>query len=268
MIRRRGGRGVFGRQGNDVARDGRWSRVRTPWVEGLEDRRLLATITWVGPNGGDWDTASNWSPAQVPTSADSAVVTPSSAETILHGMNSSDAVLSLTTNSDATLTLTDGSISIGVLGATIGGPVTVESGASLNVGAGASVTIQAGQTLTDNGALTFAADDTVSMGSCCYSQTIAIGGTLTAVGTTFTGGGGQISVNTGGELIASDSTFSIAQLSLANSSVLDAGDLTGDVFNMPISVPYNDVQYLGGNASFNQININAGTLTGGCSTWT
>ena len=42
--------------------------------------------------------------------------------------------------------------------------------------------------------------------------------------------------------------------------MLNSGDLTGDTFNMPISVPYGDVQYLGDNASFQQIKINAGTL--------
>ena len=40
--------------------------------------------------------------------------------------------------------------------------------------------------------------------------------------------------------------------------MLRSGDLTGDTFNMPIYVPYNDVQYLGGNASFSDIDINAG----------
>ena len=32
---------------------------------------------------------------------------------------------------------------------------------------------------------------------------------------------------------------------------------------MPIYVPYGDVQYLGNNAKFQQININAGTLASG-----
>ena len=34
-------------------------------------------------------------------------------------------------------------------------------------------------------------------------------------------------------------------------------DLTGDAFNLPIFVPYGDVQYLAGNASFHDIDINA-----------
>ena len=53
------------------------------------------------------------------------------------------------------------------------------------------------------------------------------------------------------------------QLSLDNNSMLNSTDLTGDVFNMPIYVPYNDVQYLGNNATFNDVDINAGTLPSG-----
>ena len=45
--------------------------------------------------------------------------------------------------------------------------------------------------------------------------------------------------------------------------MLNSGDLTGDTFNVPIYVPYNDIQYLGGNANFNDIEINAGSLSSG-----
>ena len=39
--------------------------------------------------------------------------------------------------------------------------------------------------------------------------------------------------------------------------------MTGDVFNTPVYVPYGDIQYLGDNASFELIWINAGTLASG-----
>ena len=42
-----------------------------------------------------------------------------------------------------------------------------------------------------------------------------------------------------------------------------SGDLTGDTFNMPVYVPYGDVQYLADNAKFQQIDINAATLPAG-----
>jgi hypothetical protein len=245
----------------------RWARVATPWVEGLESRRLLATITWnttAAPTGGEWNDASNWNGGVIPASGDTAVISGLTSPGIVTLTGASDSVSSLTTDSSVNLEVITGSLALGAgSSSTFGGPATVVQGASLTVGAGANVTIAAGQTLTDNGALTFAAGDTVSMGAGCCTQTIAVDGTLTAADTTFTGGNGQITVGSGGNLMASGSTFSITQLSLANSSVLNAGDLTGDAFNMPIDVPYNDVQYLGGNANFNQVNINAGTITGG-----
>ena len=45
--------------------------------------------------------------------------------------------------------------------------------------------------------------------------------------------------------------------------MLNSGDWTGDVFNMPIYVPYSDVPYLSNNASFEDIDINAGTIASG-----
>ena len=45
--------------------------------------------------------------------------------------------------------------------------------------------------------------------------------------------------------------------------MLKSGDLTGDTFNMPISVPYNDVPLLSNNTTFQDVDINAGTLASG-----
>ncbi|MFI5461718.1 MAG: hypothetical protein ACHRXM_40555, partial [Isosphaerales bacterium] len=46
---------------------------RPQWVH-LEERTLLATVTWINPAGGDWDTAANWSSNAVPGSIDDAVI--------------------------------------------------------------------------------------------------------------------------------------------------------------------------------------------------
>jgi hypothetical protein len=35
-------------------------------LEALEDRAVPATVTWVNPAGGDWDTPSDWSTGQLP----------------------------------------------------------------------------------------------------------------------------------------------------------------------------------------------------------
>ena len=42
-----------------------------------------------------------------------------------------------------------------------------------------------------------------------------------------------------------------------------SGSLAGQSFNTPLSVPYGDVQYLGGNASFQDIDIIADTIPSG-----
>ena len=92
----------------------------------------------------------------------------------------------------------------------------------MNFGAVESVSISGGQTLTDDGTVSFAAGDTVSMNTCC-SQEIAVVGTLTANDTTFTGNDGNITVNPGGVFTP-----------------------TGSTFNVPLFVQYNDVAVPGG----------------------
>ena len=219
---------------------------------------MLSTVNWIGPDGGNWDTPANWSPAGIPNSTENVVINPASAETIVHGTNQSDSVLSLTTNSNATLKITAGSLSLGAGSSTFGGPVTVVAGAKLSVAAGASVLIQGGN-LTDGGILDFASDDKVSINGAI----IAVNGTMsTTTNDSFTniGGGSYIAVNSGGELAASNTTFTLALLSLDNNSKLKATDLTGDVFDTPVSLPYNDVQYLANNATFDDVEINPGTL--------
>jgi hypothetical protein len=249
----------------------RRSKGLSPRIEGLEDRVVLSAVTWVGPNGGDWDTAANWSPAGVPNSSDAVVITPSSAETILHGVNQSDSVLSLTTNSNATLELTKGSLNIGASSSTFGGPVTVGQGAALSVGAGASVIIGGGQSLVDNGTVNLRSNDTLGLARAYNAATqVVVNGTLNASGDSFAYNGGNpgyasafMVVNSGGHLVASNSSFGLDYLSLAGDSVFKAGDLTGDTFNLPIYVPYTDVQYLANNASFEAIEIEPASLPSG-----
>ena len=140
------------------------------------------------------------------------------------------------------------------------------AGATLTSGAGASVLLTDGQTITDNGTLTFATGDTMGFDSYYGASQIVVNGTMTATGDTFAtldGSGASIQVESGGHLTAASSTFNINQLSLDNASVYGNGDLTGDTFNLPIYVPYGDVQYLAGNVKFEQVYINANTLPAG-----
>ena len=126
------------------------------------------------------------------------------------------------------------------------GNFTVALGATLNVGTDVPVQMPAGVTLTDNGTLSFGDGDTVTMGAgCCVATAeIAVSGTMNTTGTTFadTGDGGSIVVSSGGMITPTDSTF-----------------------GMPLFVPYNDVAVLaaGNNVSFNQIEIDSGTMPSG-----
>ena len=73
----------------------RWLRF-----EPLEDRRLLSVIAWDtadDPNGGDWDTASNWVGGQVPGPSDAVQIgTLNPGASVTHASAVADSVYSLT----------------------------------------------------------------------------------------------------------------------------------------------------------------------------
>ncbi len=159
------------------------------------------------------------------------------------------------------------------------GNFTINQGATLSVGANVPVLIgpapyEGTQTIADNGTLTFAASDVVTLNSIAYESEALIlvgsGGLLTASGATFntsTSGNSQIVVASGGHLQASNSTFNINQVNLNIGAVLNAGDLVGNAFNVPLYIPAIDVQYLSGtgnnNLQFQAIDIQPDTLTNG-----
>ncbi|MEO1257372.1 MAG: T9SS type A sorting domain-containing protein [Bacteroidota bacterium] len=65
---------------------------------------IAANITWTGTTDTDWNTASNWSPAQVPTSSD-IVTIPNVTNDPIISANDAEAI-SVTVNSGAVLTIT------------------------------------------------------------------------------------------------------------------------------------------------------------------
>jgi hypothetical protein len=58
-------------------------RVFRTLVSQLEDRTLLATVTWAGDVRGDWDDAAMWTGGAIPGPADDAVI-PFSDITVTH----------------------------------------------------------------------------------------------------------------------------------------------------------------------------------------
>jgi hypothetical protein len=78
-------------------------------------------ITWISPNGGDWDTGSNWSSGQVPGAGDNVVI-PAINGTVTHMLTVADSALTVT--SAANVVLSGGSL-------TVGGALSVSSGNTL-----------------------------------------------------------------------------------------------------------------------------------------
>ena len=164
------------------------------------------------------------------------------------------------------------------------GNFTVQPGATLSVSASASVTIgppsaaNTYTTLTDNGTVSFASGDTVGL-YCSYNGNygyvygaqivVGNGGLLQATGTAFNSPGSDgigytyITVNGGGHLQASSSTFAVGYVDLVDGVVCNAGDLTGDGFDSPLYIPAIDVQYLANNLRFQAINVQADTIVSG-----
>jgi len=155
------------------------------------------------------------------------------------------------------------------------GGFTVAVGATLNVGANVAVLLQASQTLTVNGTMTLASGDTLTLSSNYNGGTqVVVNGTLAATGATVNQAGAgytpiTLTVNSGGHLIASGSTFALTQMTLNPGSVFNPGDLANDAFNLPLYLPAADVALLsaagGGsdNKTFQDIDIPGGTLASG-----
>ncbi|MGO9469242.1 MAG: hypothetical protein ACLQVF_34380, partial [Isosphaeraceae bacterium] len=121
-------------------RNGRRARLSSPWLEWLERRVVLSSISWINPNGGDWDTPANWSNDEVPMAADDVTITIAVSNPITHDAVNADSVDSVT--SDDPIVLAAGSLSIAsastfsstvtLSGGTLaGGPITMTDGATI-----------------------------------------------------------------------------------------------------------------------------------------
>ncbi len=136
-----------------------------PAVNRLEERTLLAKVTWIDPASGDWDTASNWSTGAVPGPSDDVVIA-TSGITVTHSGSDGDAIGSLTISaSDATLSLSNGSLAITV-SSSISGGLTISGG-----------TLSTSATLTIGGATNWGA------GTITGHGTVICDGGLTLLGT-------------------------------------------------------------------------------------
>ena len=159
-----------------------WARHR-PWLEVLEDRTLLAgSVSWINPNGGDWEIGSNWSDGIVPTSFEDANITIPVSNPIT--LSEADQVDSLNTDD----------------------PIVLGPGSSLSIvrtaGLSASMTLQGG---TIEGGTISATDGAtlVSNGGTLSGVTVVNTLDITGSSTTVTGGltlnGGTIELGSSGD---------------------------------------------------------------------
>ena len=147
----------------------------------------MATITWTGAAGdGNYDNPANWSPQQVPTATDTAVINTAAKTTITISQN--DAVQALSLNKNVTL--------------------AVSTGDSLTIGNAGT----ASSTLTNAG--------TISLNSSYYDSDLIIGGPKV----TLTGGGSIVmgNQNDSNRIIAATAGN---QLINVNNTIVGAGTI-------------------------------------------
>jgi hypothetical protein len=214
----------------------------------LEDRLAPAAVSWTGGAGTlNWGDGPNWSNGAVPTRFDDVTIHHAVSGSISIGAQAY-AAHSLTDNSANLVIAAGGSLEL-VAASSLSHDLTVNSGASLIVDASASLTLAEGHNLQDNGTVSFASGDSVSLQGGFFGST-------------------SFNVGSGGRLLANSTTFSdngdaYSQLYLDNGNQLQAGDLTGNAFDLPLYLPAGGVQYLANNLRFRDINIIAGTLSNG-----
>ena len=148
-------------------RNVRMARLSSPSLETLERRLVLSSVSWTNPNGGDWNTASNWSSDAIPTAADDVTISIGVSNPITHDAANADAVNSVT--SDNPIVLSAGTLSIAAAstfgdtvtlsgGTLSGGPISMTNGATL-IGQGGTLD---GVTLNGNLNVTAASADVMS----------------------------------------------------------------------------------------------------------
>jgi hypothetical protein len=201
-------------------------------LEGLENRTVLSSVTWINAAGGDWGTAANWSDNALPNASEDAVINIATSSPIT--ISSGDPV--------AAHSLTDTTASLDI------------TGGSLSLGAASSVSqtvIMSGGVLTGSGTLTV-------KGLLTWT-----GGTMSGPGTTIAAGGLQLGANDGNsytEKLAARTLQNAGAATWASTDTLDqtAGAVFENLANATLSVQ-SGVTWNSSNGTLD--NQSKGTLT-------
>ena len=157
----------------------------------LEDRAVPATLTWINPLGGDWDTPANWSGGHLPGSSDTAVINLPGI-TITHAGTTADSIQSLISNNPVILSA--GSLSISS-DSSIANSLTVAGGSLAESG---KLTVNS--LLWSGGTLSGAGSMTVGAGGINIRPTATVsiqGLTLNNTALATWTGTGSVSLNNG-----------------------------------------------------------------------
>ena len=209
-----------------------------PGLEELERRRVFS-VSWTNPNGGDWDTASNWSGDAVPNSTDDVTISIAVSGPITHDSSASDSVASLMSSDP--ITLAGGILSIGstaalsapltLSGGTIsGGTIDLTNGATV-VGTSSGGTLSA-ITLNGNLDLTATSSDVSITNGLTLNGTATLSngsGTYAALlfsGTQTLGGSGSVLFNNGTVLANDNYPYTGMFLTSSNTSLTIGPNIT------------------------------------------
>ncbi len=173
------------------------ARAYRPLLSRLEERRLLATVTWASDVSGDWDNPAMWMGGVVPGSGDNATI-PFSDITVTHSSSAADSVNSL--NSQAALDLTNGSLALST-SSSISDTLTLQG-----------ATLSAAGALTVTGSMNWAA------------------GTISGFGTLDIASGATLSINSGG----SYETETLNGVVLENAGAVTVGGPLSSIFALAL----------------------------------
>ncbi len=178
---------------------------------GLVSTAHVATFTWNGPDGGDWDDSGNWLPSGPPVASDTALF--NTALTSVTNAVTDEAVTSVSFDTSAGTTF--GGFSIG---ATSGYKLTLSNSGTIQIlstltGTGKAISINAPLVLTPASATTAGAY-TFTNGSASATNTLNFGGAISGGTTTstvtLTVGGANTGINTISGNISNGSASSLA----------------------------------------------------------
>jgi hypothetical protein len=275
----------------------RLARRRMLSIQRLEFRELLAVITWDSTKPtGFWDVPSNWIGGVLPGANDDVVI----GNQVVTYRTGTTTVKSITAG--ANFLMTGGTLSGGTIsqnsgsflasGGTLGaGSLTsgslivsnivnsdnfhIAAGATLTVTSNATLQVNS-QTLQINGSTILQPSSRLHLfGSFNNFTSVDVSGTLTANAATISATNAspntRIQVKSGGRLIATDSSFSIATVSLENGAILNSGDWSRNTFISGVSTPANLIRNMsaagGGtdNKQFGDISIITSSIASGSS---